>query len=222
VLGGGNVADATWTLFPDAETVQAMASGEHHVRIDDNRLTVTYRDEPGMFSRIAGVVSLHGLDVATARAHSDEPQLGRVSMGAAEFRVHVPKDGVDWKPLIADLDRAVVGQLAIESRLAERARTYRRRRPTQAATPAPPRVTFHDGASSDATVIEVRCATRIGILYRITKALAEVGLDIRHATVQTIGLEVVDTFYVRSWSGQLVTDAFHRTEIERAVLDAIG
>jgi [protein-PII] uridylyltransferase len=222
VLGGGDVADATWTLFPDAETVQAMAGGEHHVRIDDNRLTVTYRDEPGMFSRIAGVVSLHGLDVATARAHSDEPQLGRVSMGAAEFRVHVPKDGIDWEPLIADLDRAVVGQLAIESRLAERARTYRRRRPTQAATPAPPRVTFHDGASSDATVIEVRCPTRIGILYRITKALAEVGLDIRHATVQTIGLEVVDTFYVRSWSGQLVTDGFHRTEIERAVLDAIG
>lgn len=222
VLGGGDVADATWTLFPDAETVQAMAGGERHVRIDDDRLTITYRDEPGIFSRIAGVVSLHGLDVATARAHSDEPQLGRVSMGAAEFRVHVPKGGIDWEPVIADLDRAMRGELAIESRLAERARTYRRRRATQAAEPAPPRVTFHDEASSDATVIEVGCATRIGILYRITKALAEVGLDIRHATVQTIGPEVVDTFYVRSWSGGLITDEFHRTEIERAVLHAIG
>ena len=61
---------------------------------------------------------------------------------------------------------------------------------------------FHDEASSDSTVIEVRCTTKIGILHRITKALAEVGLDIRHATVQTIGLEVVDTFYVRNWSGE--------------------
>jgi [protein-PII] uridylyltransferase len=222
VLGGGDVADATWTLFPDAETVESMASGEHHIRVQSDRLTIVYRDQPGMFSRIAGVVSLHGLDVATARAHSDEPQLGRVSTGASEFRVHFPKGGVDWDPVVADLERALDGRLAIESRLAERARTYRRRRPTQAATPGPPKVTFHDEASSNATVMEVRCGTRVGILYRITKALAEVGLDIRHATVQTVGLDVVDTFYVRTWSGDFVTDAFHRAEIERAVLHAIG
>ena len=222
VLGGGDVAEATWTLFPDAETVESMAGGEHHIRVEADRLTIVYRDEPGMFSRIAGVVSLHGLDVVTARAHSDEPQLGRVSMWASEFRVQVPKVGIAWDPIVADLERALVGRLAIESRLAERARTYRRRRATQAATPAEPSVTFHDDASSNATVMEVRCPTRIGILYRITKALAEVGLDIRHATVQTIGLDVVDTFYVRNWSGELITDAFHRIEIERAVLHAIG
>ena len=222
VIGGGDVADAIWTLFPDTDTVEKLAGGDHHIRVDVDRLTVVYRDEPGMFSRISGVVSLHGLDVVTARAQSDEPQLGRVSMGASEFRVHVPRGGIEWAPIIADLERALAGHLAIESRLAERARTYRRRRPTQAATPAPPSVVFHDDASSDATVLEVRCVTRIGILYRITKALAEVGLDIRHAAVQTIGLEVVDTFYVRTWSGELVTDAFHRTEIERALLHAIG
>lgn len=222
VLGGGDVADATWTLFPDADTVESMAAGGHHVRVEADRLTIVYRDEPGMFSRIAGVVSLHGLDVATARAHSDEHQRGRVSMGASEFRVHVPRTGVDWDPIVADLERALDGRLAIESRLAERARTYRRRRATQAANPAPPGVTFHDDASSNATVMEVRCPTRIGILYRITKALVEVGLDIRHATVQTVGPDVVDTFYVRTWSGELVTDPFHRAEIERAVLHAIG
>jgi [protein-PII] uridylyltransferase len=92
----------------------------------------------------------------------------------------------------------------------------------QAAEPGPPRVVFHDDASDDATVVEVRCTTKIGILYRITKALVEVGLDIRHATVQTIGMEVVDTFYVRDWSGGLITDRAHRAEIERGVLHAIG
>ena len=81
---------------------------------------------------------------------------------------------------------------------------------------------FHDDASTDATVIEVRCTTKIGILHRITKALAEVGLDIRHATVQTVGLEVVDTFYVRNWSAELITDPSHRVEIERAILHAVG
>ena len=222
VVGGGDVSEATWTLFPDADTVALMATGETHVLVRDDRLVVVYRDVPGAFSRIAGVVSLHGLDVVTARAHSDEPQLGRVSMGASEFRVEIPKTGIEWEPIRRDLGRALLGQLAIESRLAERARTYRRRRAVQAAEPGPPRVAFQDEASSDATVVEVRCQTKIGILYRITKALAEVGLDIRHATVQTIGLDVVDTFYVRDWNGALITDRAHRVEIERAVLHAIG
>jgi [protein-PII] uridylyltransferase len=222
VIGGGDVDEATWTLFPDAETVALMATGGTHVRVDEDRLTVVYRDAPGAFSRIAGVVSLHGLDVVTARAHSDEPQLGRLSMGASEFRVHVPRTGIEWEPIRRDLDRALRGELAIESRLAERARTYRRRRPMQAVEPGPPAVVFHDDASSDATVLEVRCRTRIGLLHRITKALAEVGLDIRHATVQTVGIEVVDTFYVRNWSGELIHDPFHRAEIERAILHAIG
>lgn len=222
VIGGGDVAEATWTLFPDADTVALMATGQSHIRVENDLLTVVYRDAPGSFSRIAGVVSLHGLDVLTARAHSDEPQLGRVSMGTSEFRVHVPRGGIDWAPIRADLERGIHGQLAIESRLAERARTYRRRKAMQAAEPGPPSVVFHDEASSDATVLEVCCKTKIGILYRITKALAEVGLDIRHATVQTIGIEVVDTFYVRDWSGGLITDRFHRQEIERAVLHAIG
>jgi [protein-PII] uridylyltransferase len=222
VVGGGDVAEATWTLFPDADTLALMATGDHHVVAADDRLVVVYRDVPGTFSRIAGVVSLHGLDVITARAHSDEPQLGRVSMGTSEFRVHIPRTGFDWKPVVADLDEALQGRLAIESRLAERAHTYRRRRSTQADAPGPPSVTFHDGASADATVIEVRGQSKIGILYRITKALAEVGLDIRHATVQTIGMEVVDTFYVRDWTGGRIDAADHRREIERAVLHAIA
>jgi [protein-PII] uridylyltransferase len=221
-FGGTPADEVAWTLFPDAEALELMATGQHHVRTYGERIVIVYRDAPGAFSRIAGVLSLHGLDVLSARAHSDERQLGRVSMGASEFRVHLPREPYDWEPVRVDMSRAVRGELAIEARLAERARTYRRRRVTQAAKPGPPRVEFHDGASSNATVIEVRCATRIGILHRITKALAEVGLDIRHATVQTIGLELVDTFYVRNWNDELVTDGYHRAEIQRAILHAIA
>ena len=62
------------------------------MRTTDDRIVVVYGDVPGAFSRIAGVLSLHGLDVITARAHSDEPQPGMVAMGASEYRVHVPRD----------------------------------------------------------------------------------------------------------------------------------
>ena len=81
---------------------------------------------------------------------------------------------------------------------------------------------FHDERVEQRHRARGAGAHRIGILHRITKAIAELGLDIRHATVQTIGLEVVDTFYVRNWNDELVTDAFHRAEIERAILHAVA
>ncbi len=216
VLGGGDVAEAAWSLFPDAATLEKMAMGVIDVTVLDDTVAVINPDAAGMFSQVAGVLSLHGLDVISARAHSDEQ-----GMAAAQFRIAA--DGIDRAAVQADLHRALARQLAIEARLAERARTYRRRRRrTQAKLPDAPTVTFDDAASSNATVLEVHGPTSIGILYRITKTLAELGLDIRHASVQTIGMEVVDTFYVRTSTGGLVRDEDHRAEIVRALEYAVS
>ena len=215
VLGGGDVAEVTWRLFPDAETLAVMAGGEVNLSRTDDVITVVSPDASGTFSRIAGVLSLHGLDVVSAQAHSDEG-----GMAASQFRIVAPDGGLNWRSVKADLSRALEHRLAIEARLAERAATYRRRRRTQAAAPGPPSVVFDDDASSNATVIVVRAVTKIGILHRISEALGELGLDIRHATVQTMGMEVVDTFYVRA-DGKLVTDSAYRKEIHRALLHAV-
>jgi len=216
VLGGGDAHARTWRLFPDADTLAKMAEGEVDLSRDDDLITVVNPDSAGTFSQVAGVLSLHGLDVLTARAHSDEQ-----GMAASQFRIG-DVENLNWRSLKADLKKAIAHELAIEARLAERASTYRRRRRTQAAAPGPPKVKFIEGGSSNATVIEVKAVSKIGILHRITKALAEMGLDIRHATVQTIGMEVVDTFYVRTSDGGLVTSAPHRNEIKRALLHAVS
>jgi [protein-PII] uridylyltransferase len=215
VLGGGDVAEVTWRLFPDADTLAAMALGALDISRRGDVITVVGPDTAGTFSRIAGVLSLHGLDVVSAQAHSDES-----GIAASQFRVVRPDGGLGWRSVKADLERALDHRLAIEARLADRATTYHRRRRTQAAPPGPPSVVFDDEASSNATVIVVRAPTKIGILHRISKALGELGLDIRHATVQTIGMEVVDTFYVRAGGG-LVTDATYRKEIRKALLHAV-
>jgi [protein-PII] uridylyltransferase len=174
-------------------------------------------DRPGTFSRVAAVLTLHGLAVLGAQAHSDEQ-----GMAASRFRVQIPPHGpIEWEPVLANLHRALRGELALDARLAERAKTYRRRR-RSAGELAPPRVTYVDGVSSNATIIEVRAPDQHGILHRITKALADLGLDIRHASVQTIGDEVVDSFYVRTATGETLSDPFHRAEVERAILFALG
>jgi [protein-PII] uridylyltransferase len=214
VLGGGDLSEATWSLFPSELVTLIMAERRTAVLADGDRVTTVAPDRPGLFSRVAGVLSIHGLDVLGAQAHSDEQ-----GMAANEFRVAPPPDGViDWTRVAGDLDRAIAGQLAIEARLAERARTYRRRRDL-AAGAVRTSVRIDNEASSNATVVEVRAPDRVGLLYRITKAIADLGLDIRHARVQTMGPEVVDSFYVRYGDGK-VRDEYHVAELERALLHA--
>lgn len=204
---------ASWRMFPDEHVLETMALGHDDVFVSDDAVTIVSPDRPGTFSRVSGVLALHSLDVIGAQAHSDEQ-----GMAASRFRVLVPDHGpIDWTPVVDNLYRALRGELAIEARLAERARHYRPKRRTS-ATVTSPRVTFIEGASSNATVIEVRTPDRHGVLHAITRAFAELGLDIRHATVQTIGDDVIDSFYVRTMDKRRVDDPDHRREIERAVL----
>jgi [protein-PII] uridylyltransferase len=83
------------------------------------------------------------------------------------------------------------------------------------------RVTFDTEASENATVIDVQTSDRIGVLYRITRALADLDLDIRSARVQTLGANVVDAFYVRDASGAKFTDPALFDEIERAIVHSL-
>jgi [protein-PII] uridylyltransferase len=77
-------------------------------------------------------------------------------------------------------------------------------------------------ASTTATVVEVWAANAIGVLYRITRALAHQGLDIRHAKVLTLGHEVVDSFYVVDPVAGKLTDSDRLIRLEAAILSELA
>jgi [protein-PII] uridylyltransferase len=130
---------------------------------------------------------------------------------------------IPWDAVVSDLGLALRGRLALTARLADRARRYDRPVIGSRATPtAPARVLIDLESSSSATVVEVHCANGVGVLSRITQAIAELDLDIASAKVQTLGDQVVDSYYVRDRDGQKVADPAYLAELERAVLHAIA
>lgn len=217
VLGGGDMTEVMWRLFPDASVLELMATGDIAIRTQPDRVTVVSPDKPGTFSRVAGVLSLYNMDVLGAEAHSDEQ-----GMAASEFRVSSQHGEIDWEPIENNLRLALSGRLALDSRLADRAANARPRRATSALPPAAPTIRFDDSASSNATFLEVRAPDMVGVLHRITKAIADCGLDIRHARVLTLGNEVVDSFYVREPNGGRIDDEAYKNEISRAILHSLG
>ena len=215
VLAGGR-AEEVREDFPSIEHLALLTSGRQVLRGEGDRLTVVTRDRQGLFSRVAGVLALHGLAVRDAAVTSRDGMALEVLRVESAFGPTIA-----WDKVTADLERALDGRLALQARLAERAKIYGGRAPT-APVPEPARVVVDNDASREATVVEVHAVDSTGVLYRITRALAELDLDIVSAKVQTLGERVVDAFYVRRLDGAKLLDDDSILELERAVLDSIS
>ena len=217
VLRGGAASDIPRRDFPSADVLRLAAAGEIVVRGEGDTLTVVARDRPGLFSQVSGALSLSGLDVLAADADSDDD-----GTAMSQFRVEAKEGGdVDWTRVTERVRQAVEGDLPVEERLAARVRQPGGVRAKAAAAPRT-HVHVDNHASGSATVVEVRAPDDAGVLYRITRAMAALGLDIRHAKVQTLGHEVVDAFYVRGPGGGKVTGDGDVHAVERAILDALA
>lgn len=203
--------------FPDAAQWALLDAGQTSIEGVDDRLTVVVSDRPGLFSRVAGALTLNGLDVLDAAAYTHDN-----GMALESFRVESSSGpAISWDRVTDDVARALDGRLALQARVGERARLYARS--TRGQLPArPPEVRFDVDISPAATVIEVQAPDSIGLLYRATRALAELDLDIRSAKVQTLGHELVDSFYVVDALGQKIEDRARLAEIERAILHALA
>ncbi|HKH88424.1 MAG TPA: ACT domain-containing protein, partial [Acidimicrobiales bacterium] len=178
---------------PTGSQLALAAGGRLAVAIEGDTITVVAPDRPGLLSLVAGTLALHRLDILSAAALADD------RMAVEVFEVASRRsDPLDGARLQADLERALEGSLLLEARLADLDATYARGRRPVAAQPPEVRVVVDESASSSATVIEVRAPDSRGLLHRLTRALADAGLDVISAKVATMGHEVVDAFYVRS------------------------
>jgi len=173
-------------------------------------VTVAAPDRTGLFAAIAGVLALHRLSVRSAQVRTED------GMALDDWTV-LPDLDHDPRPeaLRLDLARALTGDLDLTGKLT--ARDFGGRRPR--VPPPPPRVDVMPDASSSATVVEVRAADRPGLLHRLGRALALMGVDVRAARVVTLGAEAVDVFYLQDVGGRPLTADACR-ELTRLLADA--
>jgi [protein-PII] uridylyltransferase len=196
----------------------APAVGANEVRswaVDAGRpgsyeLLVVAMDRPGLLSWIAGSLSLAGLSILSAQAFTTDDgaavDVFEVE-GAFEPEIHEER----WREFRAVLRRVLEGRISLDHRVEEKRRHYPPPRRASAVT-----VRVDQEASDFFTVIEVGAPDRIGLLYDITRTLADLHLDVHLAKVATYTDRVVDAFYVRDEVGRKVRDPRQVAEIEAA------
>jgi [protein-PII] uridylyltransferase len=195
---------------------EVRRSGLPSVSLRPPQVIVAAPDRRGMFSSVAGVLALNGMNVRAANVSSE-------GGGAVEvFTVEVARGNwPDTAKLRQDLIAVLSDDIALGERLSERERVYSHRRQS-AAHPLDRGVSFDLEASESATVVEVRAADEIGLLHRITRTLFEADLDVVSARVSTLGEMVVDAFYVRTSTGAKVTEPERLAAITHAVERELG
>ncbi|MGO8877527.1 MAG: [protein-PII] uridylyltransferase [Acidimicrobiales bacterium] len=193
-LAGAALPERTPANVPTPGQLALAAEGGLRVSIDGDTLTVVAEDRPGLLSLVAGTLALHRLDIRSAVAMDDG---GTMAIEVFDIARNRPGEAVDADRLDADLERALAGELLLSARLSELEKAYARGRRPAAARPPEVRVLVDDAASAEATVLEVRAPDSRSLLHRLTRVLADSGLDVMSARMSTIGHEVVDAFYVR-------------------------
>ena len=144
-------------------------------------VTVVAKDRPGLLAAVAGVFALHGLDVRSADVTS-EGDFAVELFDVEPSRRRWP----DWELVADEIDATLRGTLPLDERLASQARAYAGERRPSSPRPVATEVTVMADASAESTVIEIRAADAIGLLYRVTAALFALDLDVVAARVSTV------------------------------------
>jgi len=175
-------------------------------------------DHAGLFSQFAGAIAMSGGSIVDAKVFTttDGFALDVFSVQDAEGEAFADTERLGR--LRQTITRTLRGEIWPRRELMAR-------RPLKSRASAfkiPPKVRFDNEASRLATVVEVECLDRVGLLYDVTQALFESGLSITTAMVATYGERAVDVFYVRDGFGHKIIHPERQAAIERQLNKALA
>jgi len=187
---------------------------------DANTRTVTIcaKDRPGLISRIAGVFTLHNIDILDVQVFT-----WRNTIALDIFKVKPPPDQImedeKWKRAQKKLAGALVDKFDLASALKKKVPVFGQF--GQHVSRKPHRIRVDNKSSSFYTIIEVFTYDFPGLLFNISDALFRSGLNIWVAKIATKADQVVDVFYVWDLNGQKIDEPDQVAEIKAAILERL-
>lgn len=178
-------------------------------------LTVAAKDRLGLFADVAATLAAEGASVVGARAATED------GMAVDVFYLH-NGSGEPW----------CAGRPELLARLADRVRRSasgetapkpkRRRTRAEATFDVTATVSLDDFSSPRGVIVEMSGADRPGLLADLARAVADTGLSIASAHVETAGERAVDVFYVTEADGSPVKRPGTLSLLKAALLEVLG
>ena len=204
------------TIAPHLGATEVRTVAVAGLRSDTYELLVVTPDRPALLSSVAGALAVGGISILSAQVFTTDDRVA-VDLFEVEGAFEPEITEERWRSFRSTLRRVVEGAIAIDGRVEDMRRHYRR---PAATTPVTVRV--DNDASDFSTVLEVGAPDRIGLLYDITSVFAQLAIDVHLAKVATFDGRVVDAFYVRDEVGRKITDPERLGAVEAAMRARLG
>jgi [protein-PII] uridylyltransferase len=116
------------------------------------------------------------------------------------------------------ISKTLKGEVVAREALKDRDKVKKREREFR----FPTHITFDNEGSDIYTIIEVDTRDRPGLLYDLTRTLANNNIYIASAVIATFGAQVVDSFYVKDMFGLKLHAKSKQEALEKRLRQAIA
>ena len=195
---------------------QLVIRHRHYPERGYTELTVCAYDAYGMFYRTAGTIASKNLNILRAQVFTSKN-----GVMIDTFQITDPDGNLydyedDWESVRTETPGRAHERVAGRP---NRAPLLHPRSFPAAITPA---VAFDNETSEIFTIIDITARDRVGFLYRVTKTLYDLNLDIGSAKIVTEGSRVMDSFYVTDLFREKIDDVGRLEKIRETLMKVIG
>lgn len=183
---------------------------------DATRACFALADHHGIFARLSGALALVGANVVDARTYTSKDGYATAVFWIQDNDGN-PFESARLPRLRQMIDKILRGQVMAREALDTRDKIKKR----ESRFNVPTSIIFDNEGSEIFTIIEVDTRDRPGLLYDLTRVLAENNISIVTAQIATYGAQVVDVFYVKDMFGMKLHTESKRKSLEKKLREAI-
>jgi [protein-PII] uridylyltransferase len=177
-------------------------------------------DRLGLFSTIAGAFAAAGLSILSARGFTREDEIVLDTFEVVAADSGKPGTKKQREQFEAVLERALTNEDDFIGQIAEQT-TTRGLQDLYGENRIESRIRFDNDTSELFTVIDLETEDRVGLLYTVSKAFAELGIDIDLVKITTEKGAAIDSFYVEEHGGGKLTDPRRQIAVESKLRSSI-
>ncbi len=181
-------------------------------------ITLLAPNHTRLLALVAGACTGAGANIVDAQISTTRDGMALDTIHLEREFDHAEDEERRAKKIAVTIERLLKG----EARLADVVATKKKPKSRLSAFTVEPQVVIDNTLSDALTVIEINGLDRPGLLYDVTREIADLNLDIASAHIATFGEKAVDVFYVTDLTGKKITSSSRMSLIRERLTKALS
>lgn len=177
-------------------------------------------DRAGLFAKITGSLTAAGLNILSAQIFTRQDGIILDTFYVTDARTGLLANREEREAFETILLQELTAEIDLE-KLIQKQKPAKPRYQSVEGERMPTVIAFDNDTSDTRTVIDVETEDRVGLLYFISRAFSELGIDLFLAKISTEKGAAVDSFYVNEESGEKILAPERQKQVERKLRTAI-